>query len=98
MSEKHTYMLALDANFSLSDLEKIQHHVMTSPELTSWWNHIPMVFMLETPIPAASISQKLHALAPDARFLLTEVNLAVSEGWLPETSWKWIEKRAASAA
>jgi hypothetical protein len=57
-----------------------------------------MVFMLETPLPAASISQKPHAVAPDARFLLTEVNLAVSEGWLPGTSWKWIEKRAEPTA
>ena len=93
---EHTYMLALDANSALGDLEKIQHFVTDSPEFVSWWNHLPMVFMLETSAPAASISQKLHALAPDVRFMLTKVDLSVSEGWLPDTSWKWIEKRAAA--
>ncbi len=24
---------------------------------------------------------------------MVEPNLAVSEGWLPETSWQWIRKR-----
>ena len=94
----HTYLLALDANFSLADLEKVQQYVTTSSDFSSWWNHIPMVFMLETSLRADAISRKLHALAPDARFLLTEVNLAVSEGWLPDTSWKWIEKHAESTA
>lgn len=93
-----TYMLALDANFALADLEKIQQYVTTTPDFASWWNHIPMVFMLETPLPADAISRNLHALAPEARFLLTEVNLSVSEGWLPDTSWQWIEKRAAPVA
>jgi hypothetical protein len=27
---------------------------------------------------------------------VTEANLAESQGWLPESSWKWIEKRAIS--
>ena len=93
----HTYMLALDANFAQADLERIQRYVTTSQDFTSWWNHIPMVFMLDTPLPADTISRRLHELAPEARFLLTEVNLTVSEGWLPETSWKWIEKRASAA-
>ena len=94
---EHTYMLALDANSALGDLEKIQRFVMDSPEFASWWNHLPMVFMLETSVPAASISRKLHALVPEVRFLLTEVDLSVSEGWLPDISWKWIEKRSAAA-
>ena len=95
MSE-HTYMLTLDANSALGDLEKIQHFVTDSPEFVSWWNHLPMVFMLETSAPAAAISRRLHALAPEVRFLLTEVDLSVSEGWLPDISWKWIEKRTAA--
>ena len=71
MMNEHTYMLALDANSAMGDLEKIQKFVTESTDFASWWNHLPMVFMLETSAPAASISRKLHALAPDVRFMLT---------------------------
>jgi len=94
---EHTYMLAVDANGPLENLGKIQHYVTTSNDFSSWWNHLPMVFMLESALSADAIGEKLHVLTPDARFLLTEVNLAASQRWLPEISWKWIEKRALSA-
>jgi hypothetical protein len=93
---EHTYILTIDVNGSPGDLGKIQQYVTTSKDFTSWWNHLPMVFMLESALSADTIGEKLHALTPDSRFLLTEVNLAESQGWLPEVSWKWIEKRALS--
>jgi len=96
MSER-LYLLAIDANSSLADLEKIRHYVTTSNDFSSWWNHIAAIFLLETKLGAETIGEKLHQLAPQAKFLLTDVNLANSQGWLPEVSWKWIEKRALSA-
>ena len=95
MAER-TYVLVIDAACFSADLERIQQYVTTSTDFTSWWNHIPMVYMLESELHADIIGEKLHELTPEARFLLTEVNLAESQGWLPEVSWKWIEKRALS--
>jgi hypothetical protein len=92
-----TYVLAIDASCGFADLERIRAYVTTSDDFSSWWNHIPMVFMLESRLNADAIGERLHALAPDARFLLTGVNLTESQGWLPELSWKWIEKRALAA-
>ncbi len=94
---EHTYILTVDANGSPEILRKIQQYITTSRDFTSWWNHLPMVFMVETVLSADAPGEKVHALTPDARFLLTEVNLAESQGWLPEASCKWIEKRALSA-
>ena len=96
MTER-TYVLAIDASCSSADFERIQQYVTTSGDFSSWWNHIPMVFMLESKLHAGAIGDKLHTLTPEARFLLTEVSLAESQGWLPEVSWKWIEKRALSS-
>lgn len=93
MTER-TYMLAVDTNCSAADIERIQQYVSTSSDFSSWWNHIPMVFMLESAMSSEALAEKLHGQTPDARFLLTEVNLAAAQGWLPEISWKWIEKRA----
>jgi hypothetical protein len=90
---KRTLMLVVDANFSLTELDKIARYVTTSPDFSSWWNHLPMVFMLETDHSTAEICKHLHAVAPDARFLLTEINLAATEGYLPDISWKWFEMR-----
>jgi hypothetical protein len=96
MSE-HVYILAVNAKCSPAELEKIQQYVMTSRDFASWWNHIPLIFMLETALTTNEIGETLHTIVPDVRFLLTDVNLAESPGWLPAVSWKWIEKRALSA-
>jgi hypothetical protein len=55
-----------------------------------------MLFMLDSQMETEAIAEKLHALSPGARFLLTEVKLEAAQGWLPEVSWEWIEKRALS--
>jgi hypothetical protein len=94
MAER-TYMLALDAG--VSDLEKVCQWIMTSGTCSAWWNHLPMVFIIESELSTAAISEKLHALVPETHFLLTEVDLADARGWLPEISWKWVEKRALSS-
>jgi hypothetical protein len=93
MSER-TYLLALDAG--LADLERIRNYVTTSSDFTAWWNYIPMVFLIESSLGVETIGERLHGVAPEARFLITEANLTESQGWLPESSWKWIEKRAFS--
>jgi hypothetical protein len=95
MSER-LYLLAVDANSPLVDLEKVRHYVTTSNDFSSWWNHLAAVFILETELSAETIGETLHELAPQAKFLLTEVNLANSQGWLPEVSWRWVEERALS--
>ncbi len=93
---EHIYILTIDANGSSEDLGKIQQYVTTSSDFSSWWNHLPMVFMLDSALTADTLGEKLHELTPNARFLLTKANLTESQGWLPEASWKWIEKRALS--
>jgi hypothetical protein len=90
----HTYLLAVDAGCSPENFGKIQQYITASNDFSSWWNYLPMVFMLESALTADRIGEKLHALTPDVRFLVTEVNLGESQGWLPEASWKWIERRA----
>jgi hypothetical protein len=96
MMAERTYLLAIDASCGFEDIEKIRQYVTTSSDFSSWWNHLPMLFMLDSQMESEAIAEKLHALSPGARFLLTEVNLGAAQGWLPEVSWKWIEKRALS--
>ncbi len=93
MNER-TYVLVLDGGFA--ELEMLRHYVTSSSDFSAWWNYIPMVFLVESKLTAEAIGERLHELAPEARFLVTEANLAESQGWLPESSWKWIEKRAPS--
>ncbi len=92
-----TYVLAIDAHASSEDIGMLQQYITASQDFSSWWNHLPMVFVLESALSADTISEKLHVVTPDVRFLLTEVDLTRSQGWLPDTSWKWIEKRALSS-
>jgi hypothetical protein len=94
---EHTYLLALDAGCDANDVLKIQRFITNGGDFSSWWNHLPMIFILESAHSAEAIGEKLHALTPSARFFQTEVNLAESQGWLPRKSWPWIEKRAEAA-
>ncbi len=93
MTER-TYMLAAGVGCSPADIEMIREYVTTSADFSSWWNHIPLLYMVETTLTADAVAARIHELAPEAKFLLTGVDLAETQGWLPEISWKWIEKRA----
>jgi len=92
MSER-TYLLALEI-CSLTDSEQVRHYITTSQDFSSWWNHLPFIYLLDSALDQQAITARIHDRAPEARFLLTPIDAAEVDGWLPEVSWKWLEKRA----
>jgi hypothetical protein len=89
-----TYIVTLDASDPSFDIEGLKEFVRSAREFTSWWNHIPLVFLITTDLDAETLSGRLRPYAGKGRFLVMEVNPAESEGALPERGWQWIRRHS----
>ncbi len=92
-----TFIVTIDISDPTFDTEGLKAFILSSPEITSWWNHLPLVFLITTELDAEALSERLRPYAGKARFLVMEVNLAESEGALPERGWDWIRKHSQPA-
>ena len=92
--DERTFLVALDAADPRVDSMAIRERIRSEPKFTAWWNHIPYVFLITTPLTEAQVSKRLKPLTQGARFLVVEINPEHSEGWLPERAWRWIRRRS----
>ena len=89
-----TYLITLDLLDPTLDLDALKIFVKTSDMFENWWNHIPGVFLVVSEQSAAAIGKALRRYTKEARLLVVEINTDQSDGWLPETGWKWIRRRS----
>ena len=89
-----TYLITLDLLDPTLDLDALKEFVKTSAIFENWWNHIPGVFLVVSDRSAATIGKALRRYTKEARLLVIESNTDRSDGWLPESSWKWIRRRS----
>jgi hypothetical protein len=89
-----TYLITLDLLDPTLDLDALKEFIKTSAIFDNWWNHIPGVFLVVSEQSAANISQAIRRYTKEARLLVIESNTNESDGWLPETSWKWVRRRS----
>lgn len=92
MADK-AYIIAVDAWNTEPDVTALKDYIRTSPSISNWWNYIPCVFLVMSPMSADELSDALKPHTRDASLLVIEANLRNSEGWLPERAWKWIKRR-----
>jgi hypothetical protein len=88
-----TFIIVVDAVTIGENFASVAQFIASAPVFQSWWNHLPYAFLVATDLDAAGVSESLRSRAKDARFLVTEVNLADSEGRLPRVAWDWIRRR-----
>jgi hypothetical protein len=93
MSER-TYLVAIDAWNTTHDVSMVKDFIMDSPVITDWWNYIPYVFLLVSPLSADELSDALKPYTRDASLLVIEANSGSAQGLLPKTAWKWLDRRA----
>jgi len=90
---ERAYIVAVDARTVDKDIAAIKDYIQTSSSINNWWNYIPCVFIVISPLTADAISEELKPLTRDTSLLVIEANLENSEGWLPERAWSWIRRR-----
>jgi hypothetical protein len=85
-----TYIIVVDAWNPAVDPAPVKDFVRNSKSITNWWNYIPYVFLVTSPLRADQLSEEMRPYTKGARFLVMRVNPAESEGSLPRRSWEWI--------
>ncbi len=92
MDEK-TFLISFDLADDRLDTAAIKGFIKNNPDFTAWWNHLPLIYLVQSRLSADDISEQVERHTRGARFLVMEVNPANSNGWLPERSWTWIKRR-----
>ena len=82
----------------LYDRDKIdpeELHLFVSRENIArrWWHYIKSVYLIKSEFSADEIAEALPQSMREAGFLVVEVNLANSSGWLSDKAWQWISRR-----
>jgi len=93
---RRTFIITIDPSSPMIDIDGLRSFITTSQEIVSWWNHIPLVFLVTSDLDADGLSEKVRPFTGKARFLVMEVNPAESEGSLPKPSWQWIHNHSRS--
>ena len=89
-----TFVVAVDAREPNAEAASFRDALRKNPGIRAWWNHIPYVYLVTSPLNADELSANLFERSGLDRFLVMEVNPAESEGLLPEKAWDWIKKRS----
>ena len=98
MANKHVYLIALDILNPTLDPIKLKGLIKTDPIFSSWWNHLPGVFLVTSDATADDITDLLRTVTGETNLLVMEANPSESEGWLPSRGWDWIRRRTPAKA
>ena len=92
---KRVFVVALDGNDPSSDVRVFRNAIKDNPDIKSWWNYIPFVYLLVSERNADDLSVSLYKRSAVRRFLVTQVNLEECQGLLPDEAWAWIKRQTA---
>ena len=96
MADARILLLALDTAAPALDVAALAGVLASDQRIAGWWNHLPGVFLLATHLPPSDIADLVRASAGGTGFLVTEIDLARTDGWLTDTAWRWIGRHAAT--
>jgi hypothetical protein len=90
---EQTYLIALDAREPQADASRFRHALKNNGNIKDWWNYIPHVYLVKSDLNADELSADIWQRTKLRRFLVMQVNVAESEGMLPDEAWNWMRKR-----
>ena len=76
----------------LIDTEDLHRFIATSKMVENWWHYIKSCYLIKSVYSADQIAD---AMPESLRvgFLIVEVNIGNSSGWLSDRAWRWISRR-----
>ena len=86
-------MIAVDVTDERADHDRLRAYIKETDDFSHWWNHLPSLYLVQSPLTAEQISKRLEAHLNSARYLVVRVDLRDSQGLLPERAWHWIQRR-----
>lgn len=79
------------------NFEAFQQYLVDSVDILSYWNHIPLVFMVKTKLSVHELTTKLMPFFQKRLFLVIEVDQENVSGWMPMQAWEWFRVPAPPA-
>lgn len=65
--------------------------LIDSVDVLSYWNHLPLLYMLKTKLSASDLTNKLLPFFDKRLFVVLEVDPENVSGWLPMQAWDWFK-------
>jgi sulfur transfer complex TusBCD TusB component (DsrH family) len=75
------------------DTEALHNFISNNETVHNWWHYIKSCYLIKSDLSAREIADALPQSMREGSFLVVEVNLSNSNGWLPEKAWRWIYRR-----
>jgi hypothetical protein len=67
----------------------LTRYLHDSRDIIAYWNYIPLVYCVKSPLLATELAAKLQPYFPLGRFMIVEINAKNMNGMLPEEAWTW---------
>ncbi len=93
---EQTFIVAVDVADDRIDHDGLRSLIRGNPDFTAWWNHIPAVYLIQTRLTVDELSAQVEQHTNKARYFVMKVDPRSSQGWLPDSSWTWLERRVAA--
>lgn len=76
-----------------TDAKALHQLIKNNSDITGWWHYLGSTYLLTTNKSLDAIHKSIMSQWPRQRYLLVEVDIANSNGWLPKAAWPWIHKQ-----
>ncbi|MBB2904351.1 UNVERIFIED_ORG: hypothetical protein QE446_003494 [Rhizobium sp. SORGH_AS260] len=72
----------------------LQRYLVDSFDILSYWNHLPLIYIVKTKLTVSELTAKLMPFFPNKLFLVAEIDATNVNGFLPPASWEWFRTPA----
>jgi hypothetical protein len=86
-----TYAILYDRD--TVDTEALHNFISDNEIVRNWWHYITSCYIIRSDFSAREIADALPRSMREGSFLVVEVNLNNSNGWLTDKAWQWIYRR-----
>lgn len=84
------YLLAFDPY--KTNATELHNIIKNNLYVSNWWHYLGSAYLLQSSYTLETIRADIIKKWPNQNFLLIEVKLNNSDGWLPKDAWDWIKK------
>ncbi len=71
------------------NLPALHQWMVDSVDVLSYWNHLPLLYILKTKLNVADLTNKLLPFFDKRLFVVLEVDPENVNGWMPTQAWDW---------
>ena len=75
------------------DTEALHNFISKNEMVYNWWHYVKSCYLIRSELSASEIADALPRSMREGSFLVVEVNLLNSNGWLTDKAWRWIYRR-----